>query len=672
MENLKNIINKLWQPELRWPLIAVVAAAFALGYFLGGGPSGSGAHPHESAAAQGTARVQAWTCSMHPQIRQPNPGQCPICGMDLIPVSSAGDGETGPRELKLSETARKLADIQTAPVERKYVSAEVRMSGKVEYDETRLAYISAWVPGRIDRLYVDFTGTSVRKGDHLVYLYSPELVSAQQELLQAAQTAETVAASGNPEIRNTARRTLEAVREKLRLLGLTEAQIQEIERQGKASDHLTIYSPISGVVIQRNAQEGMYVETGTPIYTIADLSNVWVKLDAYESDLEWIRYGQEVEFTTEAFPGETFPGKIVFIDPVLNPTTRTVKVRVNVPNPNGKLKPEMFVRAAVRSKLSVSGRVMDPALAGKWVCPMHPEIVKTHAGDCDICGMDLVRAESLGYVSAAAIQKDAPLVIPASAPLITGRRAVVYVAKPGAEGVFEGREVALGPRAGDYYIVREGLREGEEVVTHGNFKLDSDLQIRAKPSMMSPEGGEPLPAGHQHDAAKEKGAQSNISQTQQDVFAAPAAFKTALESLTAAYFGIQQALSRDKPDEAKRQARDFQVRLQKIDMSLLKGRAHEAWMEMSAKLKDSSGRIAGAQNAEQARAAFEPLSETLYAALRQFDAGGTQPVYRYFCPMAFNNKGAYWLQNKQGVENPYFGAAMFRCGEEVEKLGRKQ
>lgn len=671
MENLKKILNKLWQPELRWPLIAVVVAAFALGYFLGGGPSGSGAHQHESAAAQGTVQAQVWTCSMHPQIRQPNPGKCPICGMDLIPVSSAGDEDSGPRELKLSETARKLAGIQTAPVERKYVSAEVRMSGKVEYDETRLAYISARVPGRIDRMYVDFTGTSVRKGDHLVFLYSPELVSAQQELLQAAQTAATVTASGNPEIRHTAQRTLEAVREKLRLLGLTEAQIQEIERQGKASDHLTIYSPISGVVIQRNAREGMYVETGTPIYAIADLSNVWVKLDAYESDLEWIRYGQEVEFTTEAFPGETFSGKIVFIDPVLNPATRTVKVRVNVPNPHGRLKPEMFVRAAVRSKLSVSGRVMDPALAGKWVCPMHPEIVKTHAGDCDICGMDLVRAESLGYVSAAAIQKEAPLVIPASAPLITGKRAVVYVAKPGAEGVFEGREVALGPRAGDHYIVREGLQEGEQVVTHGNFKLDSDLQIRAKPSMMSTEGGEPLPAEHRHGSAAEKSSQPGASPPRQDSFDAPAAFKAGLESLTAAYFNIQQALSHDKPDEAKRQAGDFRAKLEKIDMGLLKGAAHDAWMQMLAKFKDSSRKISEAQSLEQARAGFEPLSETLYAALKQFGAGGAQPVYRYFCPMAFDNKGAYWLQNKQGVENPYFGAMMFRCGEEVERLGKK-
>jgi len=545
------------------------------------------------------------------------------------------------------------------------VSAEVRMVGKVEYDETRLAYISAWVPGRIDRLYVDFTGTSVRKGDHLVYLYSPELVSAQQELLQALQTAQKVEAGGNPEIRNTAQRTLEAVREKLRLLGLTETQIQEIERQEKVSDHLTIYSPISGVVIQRNAQEGMYVQTGTPIYTIADLSNVWVKLDAYESDLEWIRYGQEVEFSTEAFPGEAFTGKIVFIDPVLNPMTRTVKVRVNVPNSDGKLKPEMFVRAVVRTKLSVSGKVMDPALAGKWICPMHPDVVKNHSGTCDVCGMDLVRAESLGYVSASAIQKDAPLVIPASAPLITGKRAVVYVAVPGKEGVYEGREVVLGPRAGDYYLVREGLREGEQVVTRGNFKLDSDLQIKARASMMNPEGGSPAPA-HQHGGEMGEGRKSPAAAT--NMLPAPPEFRASLEKLTSVYFDIQQALSRDKADAAAAGAKDFQEKLGRVDMALLNGKSHETWMGLLPNLEKSAVQIASAKDIEQARIAFQPLSESLYGAVKQFGAAEAQPVYRYFCPMAFDNKGAYWLQNKQGVENPYFGSAMFKCGEEVETL----
>jgi Cu(I)/Ag(I) efflux system membrane fusion protein len=248
----------------------------------------------------------------------------------------------------------------------------------------------------------------------------------------------------------------------------------------------------------------MYVNTGTRIYTIADLSRVWVLLDAYETDLLWIRYGQEVEFGTEAYPGELFKGRISFIDPVLDAKTRTVKVRVNAENLAGKLKPEMFVRAVVRTRIAAGGKVMEPDLAGKWISPMHPEIVKDEPGTCDVCGMPLVKAESLGYVPGDAAMSEAPLVIPDSAPLITGERAVVYVAVPEKEGVYEGREVVLGPRASNYYLVKHGLEEGEMVVVKGNFKIDSEIQIQAKPSMMSPEGGVPVPAHPHHEGSDAK------------------------------------------------------------------------------------------------------------------------------------------------------------------------
>jgi Cu(I)/Ag(I) efflux system membrane fusion protein len=386
-------------------------------------------------------------------------------------------------------------EIETSVVERKFVTAEIRMVGKVDYDETRVKHITAWVPGRIDRLYVDYTGITVSKGDHMVYLYSPELLSAQAELLQAVKAVENLKAGSSELIRRSILATLEASREKLRLLGLAKEQIEEIEKTGKLVDHITIYAPMGGVVIEKHRTEGTYVDTGTQIYMIADLMHLWVKLDAYESDMMWIRYGQEVEFVTEAYPGDVFRGKISFIDPVLNARTRTIKLRVNVENPDNKLKPEMFVRAVVRAKVAQGGMVMDPEMAGKWVCPMHPSIVKTEASICEKCGMDLVTTESLGYVKVG-VPKKAPLVIPSSAPLITGKRAVVYVQIPDKEKpTYQGREVVLGPRAGDYYLVKEGLAEGEIVVTNGNFKIDSALQIQAKPSMMNPTG-EKEPTGH--------------------------------------------------------------------------------------------------------------------------------------------------------------------------------
>ena len=440
---------------------------------------------------------QVWSCSMHPQIQREGPGQCPICGMDLVPVRKKPASENqSARTLQVTQSQRALMRIETAPVERRFPTAELRLVGKVTYDETRLAYITAWVPGRIDDLFVDYTGVSVKEGDHMVELYSPELLSAQEELLQALNGLSELSKSSVQSLRNSARGTVESARDKLRLWGLTAAQIQELERSGQASENVTIYSPASGVVIHRNAQEGMYVETGTRIFTIADLNDVWVQLDAYESDLQWLRYGQPVSFTTEAFPGETFEGVVSFIDPVLDATTRTVKVRVNVENEKGWLKPEMFVRAKVTAQFASHGQVLDPNLGGKWVSPMHPEIIKDQPGKCDVCGMDLVPAEALGQTSAAHIH--APLVIPATAPLLTGTRAIVYVEVENARGpTYEGREVVLGPRAGEVYVVESGLSEGELVVTSGNFKIDSALQIQAKPSMMNPEGGQ-SGAGHDH------------------------------------------------------------------------------------------------------------------------------------------------------------------------------
>ena len=507
---------------LRWialtaATLALLLAVFLLGFWIGTTHGGG-----EPAATE----AQVWTCSMHPQVRQPEPGDCPICSMELIPAEDprkkpekkkkyacsmfcvppldapgkcpvcgmdmveVGGEDTGPGNaprLRTSERARKLAEIRTTAVERKFVTAVIRMVGKVDFDETRKKTLTAWVPGRIDRLYADYTGLEVKKGDELASLYSPDLISAQEELVQALKAAKDFDKSTQPLMKKTARDMVAAARKKLRNLGLTPDQVAAVEASGKASDHVIIHAPLSGIVVDKNAQEGMYVRTGTRIYTIADLSWVWVKLDVYESDLAWIRYGQQVEFETEAYPGDVFRGRIAFIDQVLTARTRSVKVRVSVANPDGRLKPDMFVRARVRSRIAAGGRVMDPDLAGKWISPRHPEIIKDEAGVCDRCGIDLVRAEDLGYVLMDPDTIEAPLVIPASAPLITGKRAVVYVEVEGEAGVFEGREIGLGGRAGDSYLVRWGLEEGDMVVVNGAFKIDSAIQIRAGRSMMNPE-----------------------------------------------------------------------------------------------------------------------------------------------------------------------------------------
>jgi Cu(I)/Ag(I) efflux system membrane fusion protein len=463
------------------PVVLIIAALVA-GFFLRECFVSKPPASHSTLDAS-SSQPEIWTCSMHPQIQLPKAGKCPICFMDLIPLESE-DGEAGEREISISPYTAKLMELETTEVVRQFVSAEVRMVGKVDYDETRVSYISAWVPGRIDRLFVDSTGIPVKQGEHLAELYSPELLTAQEELLQAVRTLDNLKNSQSSMLLETAGQTIDAVREKLRLWGFSAKQIAEIEKRGTPSDHMTIYSPASGIVIHKNAQEGMYVQTGTRIYTIADLSKVWIQLDAYESDLNGLRYGGQVEFSTETYPGKIFKGTISFIDPIINPATRTAKVRVIVENPQQTLKPGMFVRAVARPIVAEDGRVMNPGFAGKWISPMHPEIIKDESGSCDVCGMPLVTAESLGYVTEQ--PENAPLVIPASAPLKTGKRAVVYIELPNKEHpTYEGREVRLGARLGNFYVVESGLEEGERVVTHGAFKLDAELQIHAKPSMMS-------------------------------------------------------------------------------------------------------------------------------------------------------------------------------------------
>jgi Cu(I)/Ag(I) efflux system membrane fusion protein len=663
--SFKNIIPQDRKSRIIW--FAVIIFAFLIGWFLNSGDS-SDPYSNNHTAEQATA-TSSWTCSMHPQIQQPGPGKCPICGMDLIPVKSDQTGTAGPRQLTLSTNARKLAEIEVSSVERKFVINEIRMVGKIDFDETRLSYITAWIPGRIDRLFVNYTGITVKKGDHLVELYSPELLSTQQELFESLKNLEAAEYSSIPEMKEISRQQLNSVRERLRLWGLSESQVSKIEKSGKPSEHITIYSPVSGVVVNKNALEGTYVNTGTQIYTIADLSKVWVKMDAYESDLPWLRYGQEVQFRTETYPGEVFKGKIAFIDPVLDPKTRTAKIRVNLENPDGKLKPQMFVRAVVQSKIGNEGQVMDSELSGKWISPMHPEVVKNHPGKCDVCGMPLVRAEELGYMSVAEIKTGAPLVIPASAPLITGTRAVVYVAVKGKEGTYEGREIELGARANNYYIVKAGLSEGEKVVVKGNFKIDSAIQIEAKASMMNPGGGRQA-TGHQHsptETPKKAIPATTAKKTNETISEIPNTFKKQLDGVYAAYFEIQFALSHDNFDSSKNKALGLLKMLEVADMKLLKGDAHMLWMESLENVKKYGTRLKDASNIETARLAFSNLSESLIAVGKNFGSD-QQALLVYHCPMAFDNKGADWLQNKEGTENPYFGSMMFKCGSQIANL----
>lgn len=650
------------KPSWMIPALATGVPALFLGLVLGrmfrgsepepaGSPVISAADEHDhgaSGSAPGEATI--WTCSMHPQIQQSQPGKCPICGMDLVPVERGMGGDAGPRTLVMSDSARALAEITTTPVVRGYPEVEVRLVGKLDYDETRVKSLAARFPARIERLFVNYTGIRVEPGDHLAVIYSPELLSAQRELLTAVQFDPQGA-------------TARLAREKLRLWDLQPDQIDAIVERGVAQDNFELRAPIGGVVVQKNVKEGDYVNTGDPLFRIADLGSLWLSLEAYESDLPWLRYGQPVHFTIESLPGESFEGQIVFIDPVLDTVTRTVDVRVEVTNTDGRLKPGMLARAVVYSRIAAGGRVIAPELAGKWISPMHPEIIKDGPGKCDVCGMDLVPVESLGYTTA---PDEAPLLVPATAVLRTGKRAVVYVEVPDREmPTYEGREITLGPRAGGVFIVAGGLREGELVVTNGAFKIDSALQIQAKPSMMNPEGARGGPA-HDHGV---DGAPERRSAPAEPPASGPdhagRAGHAGVESAAAVspesaaqwldlYFDLQAALAGDDPGGARTAAERMRETARGVP-------------ELSAALQA----IAAAESLDAMRRPhFEVVSRAMVAALRSSDPDPGRTVYLKHCPMVYPDRGADWLQPEEPTSNPYFGAAMLRCGETRETLGR--
>jgi Cu(I)/Ag(I) efflux system membrane fusion protein len=422
-------------PWIALPIIAVVA------FGLGGRLLGDSERPATSTEAHDHgAEETTWTCSMHLQIRQTEPGACPICGMDLIPIGGNGvTGEEDARRVSLSERAKLLARIRTVEVNRLGSGGVARrLLGRVDYDETSLRTVTSWIGGRIDRLHVSTTGERVKRGQVIATLYSPEVYNAHQDLIQARQQFERLQEGATPSAGRAAEAALNAARDRLRLLGVPSGELRAMEGADKPSERVRIRTPFGGTVIERLATQGSYVETGTGLYRVADLSTLWVQLDAYESDLSVLKTGQEVSLGVEALPGKVFKGHVTFVDPVLDPKTRTARVRIEVRNEKRRLRPGMFVEASVQSG------------------------------------------------GGAKTADEAPVVVPATAPLFTGRRSIVYVELEDAEQpTYEARVVTLGPRMGDVYPVLAGLRDGERVVIHGAFAIDADLQIQGGDSMMN-------------------------------------------------------------------------------------------------------------------------------------------------------------------------------------------
>ena len=512
-----------------------------------------------------------YTCSMHPSVRQEEPGNCPICGMELIPAGSQNtEVQVDDYSMVMTASAARLANIQTAPVERRVPEKVLDLPGRIQVDERRLTNVTTHFSGRIRDLKIDFTGAPIRKDEVMATIYSPELIAAQRELLEAARQKER-----NP-------RLYESTRQKFRLWEFTEEQINEIEERGTVQNELEILSPANGFVMSRNVAEEQHVMEGTVIFEVANLDRVWVVLEAYEGDLEWISIGDTFTFQTRTHPGQTQEATVSFIDPVVDGRTRTVRVRADLNNSDDQLKPDMLVRAQLNSRM-----------------------------------------------------QDEKLLVPVSSVLWTGPRSLVYVQDISADVPrFEVREVELGPKTGDYYVIENGLEEGEQVVFNGNFRIDSEFQLADKFSMMNrePGTGRGAPSMPGMDMGGDQEMEQDTNDHSSHESHSEVLMEEDLETLVPGYLQLRVALASD----------DFGMARQHIDMF-----SEEDFSSI-----------------DELREEFKVVSKMLIERVEEEGYDGT--LYKQYCPMY--DGGSNWISDSEEIENPYYGDEMLKCGETVETL----
>ena len=519
--------------------LVVLAVGLLLGWLLfGGNTSETEEHDHTNEMTSKTM----WTCSMHPQIMQPEAGDCPICGMDLIPAEASADGLSAD-EFKLTENAMKLANIQTTVVSSANdTENSIQLSGKIVENEKSNAVQVAYFSGRIEELFINFTGGQIRKGQQLATIYSPELFAAQQELLTTA------------ELKSTQPQLYQAVRNKLKLWKLTDAQINSIESSGKVIENFPIYATVSGTVTEKMVEIGASVKQGQALFKIANLQLLWGEFDVYENQVDLIKIGQEIEVTTNALPNKSMTSKVSFIDPVLNTKTRTVTLRVDVNNSEGLLKPGMFVKGKLNTNV-----------------------------------------------------ESGALSVPTSAVLWTGKRSVVYVKTKSDQPVFEMREVEIGTKIGDSYQVVNGLKSGDEVVTNGAFTVDAAAQLQGKKSMMNKDGSAVM-TGHEGHS----GMKMNHDRVEVDP-----KFQEQLKAVLDQYIIAKDALIKGDAQTSTQASSMMLKNLAEVDMKLLKGDAHHVWMQLSEELKKHFERF-NTSDIKTQRIHFKPLSATLIMAVEKY------------------------------------------------------
>jgi len=425
-------------------LLAAIAAAFAGGYIykaVKGSTAGT--------AAKGGRKILYWVDPMHPAYKSDKPGIAPDCGMKLVPVYADGGAATAPAGAHLEPVSpddlskMEVGTVQITPEKQQLIgvkyeqvrlgggSRTIRAVGKVAIDETRIGHVHTKVEGWIDKVFVDFTGKLVRKGQPLLTIYSPDLWASQRELLLAAKAKNIMRNSALPSGFDQSESLLQATRRRLELWDLSEAQIDQVLKTGEPIKNITVYSPMTGYITDRKAFPQVKVMPDTDLYTIVDLSRVWIMVDVFEYESPNIRVGETARVSLPALPGKSFRARIDYLQPGVDPMTRTLKVRLNMDNPGVMLKPDMY--ADVEFRVNVPSK----------------------------------------------------LTVPADAVLNAGERKTVFVDR--GNGYFEPRQVKTGEREGDRIQILSGLSGGERIVTSGNFLIDSESQMKAAASGMGAE-----------------------------------------------------------------------------------------------------------------------------------------------------------------------------------------
>ncbi len=399
-------------------------ALFLAGAVFGGYLYGSHHAVPRAEASQPAEGVQ-YSCPMHPFILAQRPGSCPVCGMELVKKISGGkisDQELSKvRHVALSPTQQVMANLATEPAAVAPFTREITATGVVAYNQERQGKVTAWLAGRLDRLLVKSVGAPVAKGKPIAEVFSYEMVTAQEDYLLAYKALRLFGSSIVPIFNQNATGALFDARQRLRQMGFSERQFEELQKSGKPDVRLAITSPLSGVVTEKHVQEGQYVNVGDPLFNVADLSVIWVELELFENDLPFVKVGQEVTIIPSTQPGEPRSGRVKLIYPFLDPKTRTAKLRVELPNPDLKLKPDMFVSAQIKMALG------------------------------------------------------ATLSVARESVMETGKRQVVWVET--APGTLVQREVKTGARSGDRVQILAGLQAGEKVALKGGYLVDSESQL---------------------------------------------------------------------------------------------------------------------------------------------------------------------------------------------------